>query len=102
VPSTTRRDLLTALGTTTTAALAGCAGLRSGESNDPPAGSLRFVNDDVVPHTITMRVVGVGAAPGDDPGTVRGEPDQPVRRAQRELTAATAVEPGERRIYEEE
>jgi hypothetical protein len=100
MPSTTRRGYLAALGTTTTAGLAGCAGFLGEGSEHPPAGSLRLVNDDTVPHTITMRVTDIGAAPGDDPGTVQGEPETPVRESQRELSAATAVEPDESRTYE--
>jgi hypothetical protein len=98
-PSTGRRTLLAALGTTATTALAGCSTL-TGSDDGPPAGSLRFENRHSVPHSIRVAVVDVGAGPGDDQGEVRGEPDPPVRASQRTLTATGTVDPGETARYE--
>lgn len=92
MPSTDRRTVLASLGAVALGGVAGCA------SGAPPAGSLRFVNEHTVPHSLSVRVTGVGAAPGDGPGEVRGDPIVPP--AQRELSASTVVEPGERRTYE--
>ncbi|WP_135806310.1 hypothetical protein [Halorussus marinus] len=93
--STTRRSVLAALSSAAVVATAGCSSIRS---DDPPAGSLRFVNDDDVPHTITMGVTGVGDEPGDGAGMVDGDPVVPP--AQRNLTAGTSIEPGESSTYE--
>jgi len=95
VPSTSRRTLLASLGSVAVGGLAGCASLRS---DRPPAGSLRFENDHDLPHAITMRVTDVGSDPGNGPDAVVGDPV--VTPAQRNLTASTTVEPGERRTYE--
>ncbi|WP_276259338.1 hypothetical protein [Haloglomus litoreum] len=97
-PSNSRRRLLAALGATATTALAGCSNLTG--SDDPPAGSLRFENRHSVPHSIRVAVADVGARPGDGPGAVQGEPDQPVRESQRTLTATDTVDPGETARYE--
>lgn len=95
MPSIHRRTFLTTVGSVTVASLAGCS---SKSSQRPPAGSLRFVNEDTVPHAITMRVTGVGETPGDAPGSVVGDPIVPP--AQRELTASTTVQPGDQQTYE--
>lgn len=52
----------------------------------------------MVPHSITMRVTGVGSSPGERPGEVEGDPT--VRPAQRRLTASTVVDPESSRTYE--
>ena len=98
MPSTTRRALLATLGSAGIAGLAGCRDLGLRGTDDPPAGSLRFECDHTVPHTVAMRVTGVGTAPGDGPSEVTGDPVVP--RPQRELTASTVLEPGERQVYE--
>jgi len=95
MPPVDRRSLLAAFGS---AAVAGAAGCSSVLSDEPPAGSLRFVNEHSVPHSIAIRVTDVGTEPGDGPGAVDGDPVVPP--AQRELTAATAIEPGEQSTYE--
>jgi hypothetical protein len=92
MPSSSRRSVVAALGTL---ALAGCADL--GGSEDPPAGTLRFVNDDDLPHAVSVRVLDVGTAPGEAPGAVTGDPT--VEPAQRTLTASTVLEPDESRTY---
>lgn len=63
-----------------------------------PAGSLRFVNDHNLPHSIRMEVTGVGASPGDEPGEVTGDVIAPP--VQRNLTASTVVDPTDDETYE--
>jgi len=99
MPPSSRRTFLAALGTTATATLAGCSALTR-DSDDTPAGSLRFENRHSVPHSIRVAVVDVGTAPGDGQGEVRGEPDPPVRESQRTLTATGTVDPDETALYE--
>lgn len=94
MPSTRRRFL----GTLGAGALAGLAGCSLSPSEEPPAGSLRFENRHDVPHSITMRVTGVGTQPGD-PGSPEG--DVAVRPSQRNLTSSTAVEPDTQRTYDD-
>lgn len=94
VPAPTRRALLTAVGAVATGALAGCSALRS---DDPPAGSLQFVNAHTVPHRIGFRVTDVGTRPGDGPNSVAGDPTVPP--VQRSLTATDIVRPDETRTY---
>lgn len=48
-----RRALLTTLGAFGSAGLAGCSNL---SNDDPPAGSLRFENEDDLPHVIRVAV----------------------------------------------
>lgn len=95
MPSHTRRRFLTGFGTTALAGLAGCAEFTSSR---PPAGSLRFVNDDEVPHELRIQVIDVGSEPADDPDAVAGEVTVP--RGQRELRATATVQPGEEQTYE--
>lgn len=96
MPSTDRRSLLASLSTLPALCLAGCSVV---QSTRPPAGSLRFENDDRLPHAITVRVVDVGSEPGEEPGSTVGTVTVPP--AQRTLTASTTVAPGERLTYEE-
>ena len=95
MPSTGRRTLLASFGAVALGSVAGCASIGS---ERPPAGSLQFGNDHVVPHSVTMRVDDVGSEPGDRQGDVEGDPLVPPN--QRRLTASTVVDPGERRTYE--
>ncbi|MFB6087937.1 MAG: hypothetical protein ABEJ85_05395 [Haloarculaceae archaeon] len=95
MPSTTRRSVLASLGAVAVGSIAGCNAVGSA---DPPAGSLRFVNDHDLPHAIRMEVTDVGDAPGDGPAAVTGDPIVPP--AQRTLTASTVVDPGETQTYE--
>lgn len=95
MPSTTRRRLLAGLSATSLVGLAGCPSVTT---SGPPAGSLRFRNDDDVPHVLTLRVTDVGTNRGEDPGTVTGEPI--VTPGQQSLTASTSIQPGEQRTYE--
>lgn len=96
MPSTSRRAVLAGVATGTLGGLAGCA---AGDTDDPPAGSLRFVNDHDLPHEILFRVTSVGREPGDAPGSTRGEVT--VRPAQRSLAATETVAPGAQHTYEE-
>lgn len=91
-----RRSFLTTVGAASLATIAGC-GMPGSEK--PPAGSLRFVNDHDLPHTISMEVTGVGSRPGDAPNGVAG--DTAVPSAQRELVASTVVQPGDSQTFEE-
>ncbi|NEU56238.1 hypothetical protein [Halorussus sp. MSC15.2] len=94
MPSTERRIFLGSLGTVALGGLAGCSVLGSDE---PPAGSLRFRNDDTLPHSISVRVTGVGARPG---GRNSPEGDVAVTPEQRNLSASATAEPDSRRTYE--
>jgi hypothetical protein len=95
MPSSTRRSLLAAFGALTAGGVAGCSSV---SNDDPPAGSLRFRNDHDLPHDVRIRVTGVGTAPGEEPGSVTGDPT--VIPSQRELRASTVVDPGETETYE--
>lgn len=94
VPPRSRRRFLALCATGSVAALAGCSVLTGG---DPPAGTLQFENRDDLPHVIEMSVEDVGDAVGDGPGEVAG--DVLVRPAQRNLTAAASVAPGETQTF---
>lgn len=96
MPSMNRRDVLASTGIIALGGLAGCSSYRT---ESTPAGSLRFANQDEVPHSISIRVTDVGSSKGDDPTEVEGDPIVPA--TQRELTASTVVEPGESKTYEE-
>ncbi|MFD1513334.1 hypothetical protein [Halomarina rubra] len=94
-----RRALLAMVGALGASTLAGCSTF--GDA-DLPAGTLRFVNDDDLPHTVGFEVTAVGAEPGDDgPGSVTGDADAVVPERQRELTASVALDAGESRTYED-
>jgi hypothetical protein len=95
VHATRRRSVLGAIGTVLLGSVAGCSVL--GDER-PAAGSLRFVNDDDLPHVVSMQVTGAGADPGEEPGTVTGEVTVPP--SQRSLEASASVEPGDRRTYQ--
>ncbi|MFB6253449.1 MAG: hypothetical protein ABEI06_02445 [Halobacteriaceae archaeon] len=97
MPSINRRSLLGSCSVAIMSSIAGCANLL-GQSS-PPAGSLKFVNDHTVPHSITMRVIDVGSQPGEAPGTVSGKIS--VVPEQRELSASMVVEPGNTNVYPE-
>jgi hypothetical protein len=91
-----RRVVLAAVGAASLGSIAGCS---FRQSDEPPTGSLRFVNDDeIVPHSITMRVTDVGTAPGEEPYSVTGRTTAPP--AQRNLTASTTLEPGDSETYD--
>ncbi len=96
MPVGDRRTVLATLGWLTLGTTGGCL---SWFDPPVPAGSLRFRNDHHLPHTIRLAVTGVGEAPGDGPGNVTG--DVIVPPAQRELTSASTLEPGETETYEE-
>lgn len=70
-----RRAVLAAVGAATLGSIAGCS---LGQSEEPPTGSLRFVNNDErVSHSITMRVTDVGTEPGKGPYAVTGQTTAP-------------------------
>ncbi|MFB6120516.1 MAG: hypothetical protein ABEJ68_05300 [Halobacteriaceae archaeon] len=94
MPSTRRRTFLATLGGLAAGSTAGCSLLGSEER---PAGTLVFANDDSLPHAVSMRVTGVGAEPGDGDGTVTGTTTVPP--AQRSLTATTTLDPDESDAY---
>jgi hypothetical protein len=71
MPSTTRRALLASLGTAGLASLAGCSLIAS---EDVPAGSLQFVNEDVLSHEFTMEIADVGTEYDREADTVVGDP----------------------------
>ena len=89
-----RHTLLAALGTAATGVLAGCA---SPFSDEPPAGSLRFVNDHELPHVLGMRVVDVGSSPRPPPELVTGPTT--VSAVQREPSTARSLDPDEHDTY---
>ena len=95
MPSLNRRALLASTGTVALGGLAGC-GFLSDQSL--PAGSLRFDNNHDLPHSIRLEVTDVGDVPGDEPGEVTGDVVAPPM--QRNLTAATTVDPAESETYE--
>jgi len=97
MPSPTRRTYLAIAGAALGGALAGCTALTN-DTDDVPAGSLRFVNDHDVPHEITLRVVDVGTAPADGGPGVAGDPAVPG--PQRTLTASTVARPDEPQTYD--
>jgi hypothetical protein len=90
-----RRTLLRTAAAGAIGSLAGCTDLLD---RSPPAGSLRFENNDNLPHAIRVEVTDVGAEPGDGPGEVTGDATAPP--TQRNLTAATTLEPGDSETYE--
>lgn len=95
MPELRRRSVLATVGAAALGSLAGCGGV---EDDRPPAGSLQFVNDHALPHSIGMRVADVGTAPGDDPGTVRGDP--PIPPVHRDISSSTVLDPDETETYE--
>ncbi|MFB6198277.1 MAG: hypothetical protein ABEI52_08440 [Halobacteriaceae archaeon] len=94
LPSVSRRSILRAVGTGMLGSLAGCSALGT---DRPPAGSLRFTNDDNLPHMISVRVTDVGATLGSKPGTVTGTVTVPP--AQRSLEASATIAPTKRQTY---
>jgi len=83
-----RRTLLATLGTTVSGSLAGC---RTITDEAPPAGSLRFTNQDSLPHTIQLSVTDVGSELNADTGTLTGTVTVPA--PQRNLTATEQLSP---------
>lgn len=95
MPSPTRRTLLASIGTVGFACVAGC---NSTSSDDVPAGSLQFVNEDTLPHELTMQITDVGSGYDRDAQEVVGDVAIPEVLADRRTTAG--VEPGTTRTYE--
>ncbi|MFB6196906.1 MAG: hypothetical protein ABEI52_01380, partial [Halobacteriaceae archaeon] len=95
MPSIDRREFLGATGAVALGALAGCSLPGTGR---PPAGSLRFKNDDSLPHVMSVRVRDIGAEVGENPNTVSGNVTAPP--SQRDLSASTSLEPGEVQTYQ--
>jgi hypothetical protein len=96
MPSPTRRDLITSLGTVGLVSLAGCSTFGS---EDIPAGSLQFVNEDVLSHEFTMQVTNVGTEYDQEAGQVVGDPAVPRALRERRTTAILAA--GSTRTYED-
>lgn len=69
-----RRAVLAIASTCVATALAGCNG---NSEVDPPAGSLRVVNRDTLPHDMRMEVTDIGTEAGEEAGIVTGDPDIP-------------------------
>jgi hypothetical protein len=91
-----RRAVLAAVATASLGSIAGCS---LDQSDEPPTGSLRFVNnDETVPHSITIRVTDVGTALGDETYSVTGQTT--VSPAQQDLTASATLEPGGSETYD--
>lgn len=91
---TNRRTFLRVLGTTASVGVAGCGTLAD---DAPPAGSIRFTNQDALPHTIRVSVTDVGSEPGDEAGTTSGEVTVP--EPQRNLTASENLSPEDSTTY---
>lgn len=96
MPSLTRRSVLATVWAVTAGGLAGCGAL---SDRSPPAGSLRFVNDHDLPHSIRLAVTDVGAEPGSEPGEVAGDAVAPPM--QRNLTVTEQLSPNESTLYED-
>ncbi|MFC7135394.1 MULTISPECIES: hypothetical protein [Salinibaculum] len=96
MPSRTRRGFLASLGT---AGLAGVAGCTAFGSDDIPAGSLQFVNEDVLSHEFTMQVVAVGTEYDRDAREVVGDPAVSRVIAERRTTAV--LDANTTRTYED-
>jgi len=91
-----RRAVLAAVSTASLGSIAGCS---LDQSDEPPAGSLRFVNNnETAPHSFTMRVKDVGTAPGEETYAVTGQTT--VSPAQQNLTASATLEPGSSVTYD--
>lgn len=69
-----RRAVLAIASSCVATGLAGCNG---NSVDQPPAGSLRVVNQDTLPHELRMGVIDTGTAAGEEAGTVTGDPDIP-------------------------
>jgi len=89
MPSTTRRALITTLGATGVAGLAGCSAIGS---RDVPAGSLQLVNRDTLPHEIAMEIVDVGTEYNEDTREVVGDPMVPQLLTERRTTAVLGAD----------
>jgi hypothetical protein len=89
-----RRTLLATFGAAASGSVAGCSAVGT---DDPPAGSLQFRNEDALPHTIRLSVTDVGSEPGDEPGSTAG--DVTVPAPQRNLTASTNLSPEDSTTY---
>jgi hypothetical protein len=90
-----RRAVLAAASTAFAASVAGCG--QSG-SDDPPAGTVRFVNRDDVPHDLRIAVTGIGTEPGDDQGSVSGDPEGVP--GDQTFTATASLDPESTEEYE--
>lgn len=80
-------------------AFVGVAGCSTSDQSDPPAGSLRFSNQDDLPHAIRLVVSGAGAERGEERGTVTGDP--PGMVSQPSFTTTAVLEPKTEQVYED-
>ncbi|MDQ2074447.1 hypothetical protein RBH20_18070 [Haloarcula sp. H-GB4] len=94
MPSLNRRAFLATLGASTVGKLAGCSTIGT---DDPPAGSLQFINQDSLPHAMQLAVTDVGSELNNETGTVAG--DVPVPAPQRNLTATEQLSSEESTTY---
>ena len=89
--SLSRRGFLATTGTSLLGTLAGCASSTKDENNYP-VGSLQFVNEHSLPHTIGVRVTDV--APMD--GSEHLPPDS---SSQEDISSTVTLDVGETRTY---
>ena len=94
MPSLNRRAFLATLGASTVSNVAGCSAIGT---DDPPAGSLRFINEDSLPHAMQLAVTDVGSELTNETGTVAG--DVTVPAPQRNLTATEQLSSEESATY---
>jgi hypothetical protein len=92
-----RRALLTSLSSLGLVGLAGCSGL---QQDDIPAGSLRFENQDDLPHIIRMSVIDIGTEAETDTSGYSVSGEVTVRPQQRELTTSSSIAPGETQTFQ--
>ncbi|WP_170830605.1 hypothetical protein [Halogranum gelatinilyticum] len=88
-----RRAFMSSISLGSIAGLAGCSAF----DETPDQGSIRLVNDQVVPHEISLQVVDVGSRQGNAPGEVAGSVN--VVAAQRNLSLTVVLPPGETKTY---
>jgi len=91
-----RRALLASLSAIGMSGLAGCSVF---QSDDIPAGSLQFKNQDNLPHVIGLSVVDTGTDAETDSDGYSVSGNVTVRPQQRELTASSSVAPGETQTF---
>lgn len=94
MPSLNRRAFLATLGASTVGTVAGCSTLGT---DDPPAGSLQFTNEDSLPHAMQLAVTDVGSELTNETGIIAG--DVTVPAPQRNLTATEQLSSEESTTY---
>lgn len=94
MPPKNRRDFLV----TTVIVAGGLAGCSSQQSDTPQAGSLLFVNNHNLPHSLKIEIVNVGSRLNMQNNTVVGDAEN-IPPSQRKITASTTLAPGNSEIY---